>query len=145
MSRPSARVTDALAAFEEHRRQRQNEPASLFDAIRPVDDPGPSATALADAAIRAVADHAGTVWMNKCIAVIAVVAHRLTTLTVDDVADEGVPACYDKRAVGAAMREAARRGLIRRTGEYQKSRRPERHSSPVMRWESLLCAERAAS
>lgn len=42
------------------------------------------------------------------------------------------------RALGAVILKAARMGLCRNTGTYQKSRLPVRHARPIPIWQSLL-------
>lgn len=43
----------------------------------------------------------------------------------------------ENRAMGAIMSAFARAGLIRSTGRFTESRRPECHKSPVRIWESI--------
>jgi hypothetical protein len=43
----------------------------------------------------------------------------------------------EPRAMGAAMREAAEKGLIEATGDYQKSARPKCHARPLAVWRRL--------
>ena len=44
-------------------------------------------------------------------------------------------------ALGAMIKGAERAGLIKATGEYRESSRPERHKAPVRVWKSNLVKE----
>lgn len=44
---------------------------------------------------------------------------------------------YEGRALGAAMTQAARDGMIERTTETRESERPENHARPIRVWRSL--------
>jgi hypothetical protein len=68
------------------------------------------------------------------------VAHALPYFTVDDVWEAIEPygggiRYTDGRVMGAAMRAARQRGVIRSTGIYRPSRNPFCHATPRRVWE----------
>lgn len=109
---------------------------SLFD---PVDHD------ILDAAIARVEANAGPEWQAHVVDIVRQVAAVNATFTVDAIAELITEPVHDLRATGAAMRAAARAGIIRSTGTYQVSDRPQAHSRPVLIWESLIVGERRAS
>jgi len=136
----SSRVQEAANEFENWRRaqelERKARPVSLFDepAAIPVESPPTEA-----AAIKSVAANAGSAWMRHASSAIRAAAHRSSTITVDDVHPFLTEQPHDLRALGAAMRQAARDGFIERIpGEYRTSERPETHSRPLAVWRSRI-------
>lgn len=126
---------EARNAFEDWRRsqalEQEARPGSLFDA--PVE---PLTT---DEAIESVTEHAGTEFVEHVVEIVERVARNRDRITVDDIAPLVTLAVYDRRAMGGAMRVAARRKIIARVpGQYVTSARSERHSSPVALWRSLV-------
>ena len=83
-------------------------------------------------------------WMGAALAALIYVAGERERFTADDVWIElGRRGCTlepgDARAMGGALRRAARRGWVRRlVGEYRQSSRPKRHAGPVQVWESKI-------
>lgn len=83
-------------------------------------------------------------WMVAAESAILHVATSEARFTADQVwaelerrGCEALPS--DARAMGGALRRAARAGLIGRlTGEYRVSVRAERHGGPVQVWESKI-------
>jgi hypothetical protein len=70
----------------------------------------------------------------------AAAEHRF--LTVDQVHEHLTEPTYDLRALGAAMRAAARAGLIRRVpGDFRTSQRAGTHGRPLAVWESLIATD----
>jgi hypothetical protein len=90
-----------------------------------------------DKAIRLVG-MAAEPWTQYAVKVIADVASARFDFTSDDVwaALDAKP--NEPRALGAAMKTAATRGIIYPTGEYRKSARPECHARPVAVWRARL-------
>jgi hypothetical protein len=95
------------------------------------------ARAAADAAIERAGAGSGEDWQRVALAAIERIARSQETLTTDDVW-EHVEAPSEPRAVGCAMRRAAREGLIRKTGRVKPSRRKECHGRDVAVWRSLV-------
>lgn len=104
-------------------------PKTLADAARERDEAMARAAEAADAdwvadAYHALETLAGRHWEDSGDGL---------GFTTDDVwdllAERGVPAPREPRALGTIVREAVREGLIRRTGAYRPSRR--RHCSPI--------------
>jgi hypothetical protein len=86
----------------------------------------------------------GSGWMGAAAAAIVHVAGQEARFTADDVWLELTRrGCAlepgDARAMGGALRRAARAGWVRRLpGEYRQSARPKRHAGPVQVWESRI-------
>jgi hypothetical protein len=59
-----------------------------------------------------------------------------TTDHVWDVLGDDKP--HEPRALGAVLKNLAREGIIRQTGEYRKSDRVENHRRPVAVWRTVL-------
>lgn len=79
-------------------------------------------------------------WQEEALAVIRSVAQAKPTLTTDDVWRElGRDTELEGRAMGAAMRMAAKLGYVRRTDTTRKSERVACHRRDLRVWESLLC------
>ena len=91
-----------------------------------------------DDLIALVYAHASRSWQEQAALVVVHLCQNRRTFTADDVLEklEGIP-CHDLRALGAVMRDAAASGYCRTTGQYVKSRLPQRHKRPVAVWESL--------
>ena len=90
-----------------------------------------------DAAIATAGAAAGS-WTQHAVDTITLVAMARFDFTTDDVwaALDVKPA--EPRALGAAMKAAAGRGVIYATGEYRKSVRPEAHARPMAVWRAKL-------
>lgn len=72
---------------------------------------------------------------------IALVARVRPTFIIDDVwaARSSWPATHDRRAMGAAMLQAKRDGLIMPTDDFRLTAQVLRHAAPVRVWRSLVC------
>lgn len=138
------RAADTSAAFEQWRRAQQLEqqarPPSFFDVLAGVAEVPETTT---ESAIESVTSHAGSEFVDHVVGLVEQVALRQEFLTIDDVAPRVTVEVYDRRALGGAMRVAARRKLIEGTGTYRPSARAERHHSPVALWRSLVFREAA--
>jgi hypothetical protein len=87
-----------------------------------------NATAAADAATVAWRIEA-RIWLENYL-----LDHE--TLFVDDVWALGCPQPTERRAIGALISSLAKRGFIRKTGEYRP--RTQGHGSPADVWKSLI-------
>jgi len=90
-----------------------------------------------DQAIRRVGD-AAEPWTQHAVDIIGLVALARFDFTSDDVWAALDVKPDEPRALGAAMKAAASRGIIFPTGEYRKSARPECHARPVAVWRAKL-------
>jgi hypothetical protein len=133
--RPSTRLAEALSALEAAR--ATSEPARELDLFGPVADVDPIMRAIAS-----VADHAGEAWRAQALAIVERVARALPELTIEDVAPH-VELTVDRRALGAVMIEAKRRGWIVPEGYVTSN--AERHHKPIRLWRSRLHRAEAAS
>lgn len=90
------------------------------------------------AAIRQVEQHADPQWLAAALSIIKRLCVHKLYLTSDTVwaglADAGIPAPREPRALGAVMRTAAKDGLIEPTGRYVASERVECHGRPIAIW-----------
>lgn len=91
-----------------------------------------------DQALATVADHADHRWTVAARRAVAHVAASGRPFTTDDVwaelgADAGV-STHERRALGAVMRWAVKRGICEPTDDYRPSTRPECHKRPVRVW-----------
>ena len=90
-------------------------------------------------------------WMGAALAAVVGLAGKRERFTSDDVwAELERRGCElepgDNRAMGGALRRAARKGWIRRLrGAYEQSTRPKRHAGPVQVWESRITVIGGAS
>lgn len=79
-------------------------------------------------------------WMDEARMAVKVLCARRAEFTTDDVWRLMTLVhidTRDHRALGAVMRQAVKDGLIRNTGRYRKSTRPECHRRPVAVWMPL--------
>lgn len=87
------------------------------------------------------AEAASLEWQREAIEAIKTIARgsRGALFTTDDIwgvlSARGVNPPKEPRAMGAATRWASKHGLIKSTGRYVKSKRPECHRRPIMVWE----------
>jgi hypothetical protein len=93
-----------------------------------------------DAAIQAVGD-SHSQWVARCVLEIATLAKHNDTLTTDDVwkvmaTQNAAP--REPRAMGSAMRTAARAGWIRATNEYRPTDAVQAHRRPIRVWKSTV-------
>lgn len=92
-------------------------------------------------AIRQVGVNADSEWMDTALHTIWCLALVRDTFTTDDVWDAlhpHEPNTHEPRAMGAAMRRAAKEGWVKATSGYQPSARPSCHARPVRVWGSLI-------
>lgn len=117
----SGRLDEARAALDQHRAAAP--PPTLLDALED-----------RDVAIgRVEANYKGEL-LEQIDRAVEHLAATVPAFTADDVREAiDVPDTLDLRVVGAALRRAARSGLIAHAG-YTPSR--YRHGSPVVRWRS---------
>lgn len=89
-------------------------------------------------AIKAVRSNADPAWLAASLDAVRAVAHRQPSLTTDDVWAElerrHVRITHEPRAMGAVMRHAESRRLIRPSDQWVLSVRPECHRRPVRVW-----------
>ena len=93
-----------------------------------------------DEAIERANDHANQEWKSLARSAVVFLAETGRPFTTDDVWDllDALPVkTHEPRALGAIMQKAAKDGLIRSSGPYVKSRRPECHRRPVAVWEAV--------
>src|SRR6478609_9146051 len=97
-----------------------------------------------DMAIATVA-RANSLFINDASAAIERVASRRRTFIVDQVWDDldqrATWKPTDRRAMGAAMLEAERLGIIRKTDEFRARAQKQCHANPRRVWESLVFTE----
>lgn len=87
--------------------------------------------------------HANDEWKACYKHALSVVCGTRQYFTADDVADvmkEMHPNVFthEMRAAGAMLRNAAKDGLCRKTGQYKTCDRQNQHSCPKAEWESLF-------
>lgn len=103
---------------------------------------------LRDRALNRLTRANGT-FINHAIDAVERVANRKSEFIIDDVWDEvrryeqalethTWPT--DNRAIGAAIREAVKLGIIRATTTFRPSNQPQCHSNPRRVWQSLVIA-----
>ncbi|MFF0481086.1 hypothetical protein [Streptomyces sp. NPDC004435] len=85
-----------------------------------------------DAAIAQVDANADDGWKRYALGFVAELSGRMPEFTTDDLWDAGLIKPREPRALGPVMRRAAKRGLIRTTGEYRASR--YRNCAPLPLW-----------
>jgi hypothetical protein len=91
---------------------------------------------LRDEAIDQVEDNANALWLEEAVAAIEYLSALEDEITADSVWDL-VGSAREPRAMGAAFRIAAKRGLIAPTQTYKASVRPTRHAGPIRVWATL--------
>lgn len=92
-------------------------------------------------AIKRVGVNADADWMTLALATIRDLAMIHDTFTTDEVWDALHPhddSTHEPRAMGAAMRRAAKTGWVKATANYRPSARPSCHARPVRVWESRI-------
>ena len=100
-------------------------------------DPADDAREARDHAIRRADEHANPSWRDEALLAVHRLARTRATLTSQDVMGLIDAETHEPRAIGATMKEAARRGWIR-AGGYIPSKRAESHCRPVRLWHSLI-------
>ena len=88
-------------------------------------------------AIERANQHADPAWKEGAFEIVVRVAHTFRYFTTDDVWDAGLPETRENRALGAIMRQVAKRGFISATNEVQTSRRhSHNHGRKITVWRS---------
>jgi transcriptional accessory protein Tex/SPT6 len=107
---------------------------TIFDALAAIE--------ARDAAIIQVDFNADPQWKKAADMAIRAIAMDRPEMTTDDVwrwlHEVAIEAPHEPRALGAAMKRAAREGIIVATDRVKQSARPECHARPVRVWKSLL-------
>lgn len=85
-----------------------------------------------DAGMAAADKNADEAWKLTALGMVVAVSDRLDDFTTDDLWDAGLAKPREPRALGPVMTRAAKLGLIRKTGEYRKSR--YRNAAPLPVW-----------
>ena len=97
---------------------------------------------LRDDALERVRRAAPAHWLARAMEAVFTVAQRLDYMTTDDVWDRlrgwQVPVPVEPRAMGVVMRDAAKEGWIKPTGQFRKTVRPQAHAGDVRVWKSGL-------
>ncbi|WMI33384.1 hypothetical protein SEA_PROVOLONE_64 [Streptomyces phage Provolone] len=101
-----------------------------------------AAEAARDEAMRRTYENASEEWKAQALATIIVVADTLGEFTADDLWDAGLEKPVEPRALGPALRLAAREGYIRTSGNYRKSR--YRNATPLPVWQDATLPQVAA-
>lgn len=82
--------------------------------------------------------HASSVWLDAADRIVRALAHRGQPFTSDDawaqLAALGYQEPQEPRALGGVLKRLAARGVIRKTGGWMESRRPQNHGRPVAVW-----------
>ena len=87
--------------------------------------------------LAAVEAHANPDWKDEAERVIDTLAATRQHFTTDDVWQRlGHVSTHEPRALGALMKRAASRGVIRATDGWATSTRPECHGRPIRVWRS---------
>lgn len=94
--------------------------------------------AITQEAVQRAADHANGEWLRDAQQAVRTLADGGKPFTTDDVwallAITSTAATHEPRALGAVIRQAQRDELIRHTGDWRKSTRPECHTRPCAVW-----------
>lgn len=96
--------------------------------------PAPTGEQLRDLALARVQSAAPAGWMDAALAAIQSLRGIRREITTDDLW-ELLPTPPEPRLMGAAVRQAALSGLLRKTDRVRPSVRPECHRRPVAIWE----------
>ena len=89
--------------------------------------------------LAAVEAHADPDWKDEAERVIDLLASTRQQFTTDDVWQRlGHVSTHEPRAMGALMKRAASRGVIRATDGWATSTRPECHGRPIRVWRSAI-------
>ncbi len=91
--------------------------------------------------VQRVLFNAGGDWHGGALLVIKAVCKKQATMTSDDfhrvAVDLGLEEPHHPNAIGAVLRDAAQKGIIRRTPETKKSVRRHAHAREIRIWECL--------
>ena len=86
------------------------------------------------AAIDRAQANASDLWFRGAMNAVRYLVAQRRPFTTDDVWSHVEGQTHEPRAMGAVMRQAQRDGLIKPSGEYRKSLRPECHRRPIQVW-----------
>ena len=104
-------------------------------------DPPPSGIELRDQAIAQVHHNADPAWKAAALDAVEMLHRLRLEFTSDDVwlfmEERHMPLPHERRALGAIMVAAARRGWIEPSDRHVASERPEAHARPIRIWRSL--------
>ena len=96
---------------------------------------------LADEGMTAAIKHAGTDWRICAEEAVRTVARLRITFTSDEVWDymnsHKLPEPPNRSALGAVFKALAKADVIRVTGEWRNSARPETHTRPLRVWQAI--------
>ena len=97
-----------------------------------------AAFAARDEAIERVDRNADDAWKQAAEATVIHIARMRPEFTADDVWKHltSHTSCetHEPSALGAIFNKLRRQGIIRHTGEFRISSRPERHAAPIRVW-----------
>jgi hypothetical protein len=98
-----------------------------------------AAQAARDVAITRVGENASATWMSLARQAIERCSRAMPEFTADDVwrALQGVPGPHDGRAMGAAMNQARKDGLVEPTDRFRNSIQVSNHGRPVRLWRGV--------
>ncbi len=98
------------------------------------------AKAATDEAVARVEEHADPEWKVRALDAINTCALSFPHFTTDAVWAllDGGPETHERRALGAVMRDAARRGWIESTERTEQAARVVAHQRPQRVWHSLI-------
>lgn len=103
---------------------------------------------LRDEAIDRAITHAGETWKSKAVEILWMTARKYHRLTADDyhriAGQMNLERPPDGRAWGAVVIQAIKNGWISKTGDRQKSTRPEVHRSEMKVYRSHIARKDAA-
>ena len=96
---------------------------------------------LAEEGMTAAIEHAGTTWQDMADTAVRTVARMRITFTADEVWDfmdsHNYPQPPNRAALGAVFKALSRANVIRVTGEWRNSARPETHTRPLRVWQAI--------
>ena len=96
---------------------------------------------LADEGMIAAIEHAGDTWRDQAETAVRTVARMRLTFTSDEVWDfmqsHNYPEPPNRSALGAVFKALGKAGVIRVTGEWRNSARPETHTRPLRVWQLI--------
>jgi hypothetical protein len=88
-----------------------------------------------------VEEHANEIWKQTAMKAVQVLCQTHKRITTDDIWDylEAFDVhTKEHRALGAIMRNAAKKGWCRSSGDYVQSKRPVCHRRPIAIWDSCF-------
>ena len=97
-----------------------------------------STQAVTDEAVERSYAAADEQWREDADRIIRKLAKKYAEFTTDAIWEAGLPKTREPRAIGGAMRRAARDGVIKKTDRVWQSGDPVCHSRPQTVWKSLV-------